>query len=382
LSAGGADAADFQSPLPSDTLGQVAVLARAYPTDWFFLDYPVSFSLIDSKIELIDGSASPPLELKGQIGANYYANFLQSTVRPELYVAETFFSRGSRGARTDTITIYDTASLATTGEIVLPGAKRGLFLPQLNSFQFTDNERLALVFNFTPAASVSVVDLVARKLLSEIPIPGCSLIYPTGTRGFSSLCGNGAMLSIELTADGKVARQSETKPFNNLDADPLFSAPAKVGGVSYFVSFKGAVQPIDLSGAEPKLLPTWSLVTADEARANWRPSGTQLAAGGDDGRLYVVMQANGHDGSQRDGGGEVWIFDVATHAKVATIKLKTPTQAINIGSAPHPMLLVASLTGTLDFYDLPGGQLTKSEPTQSPGGLTLIYPVRAMRPAQ
>ena len=43
------------------------------------------------------------------------------------------------------------------GEIVLPGAKRGLIVPMQGMFAFADQERLALVFNFTPASSVTVV---------------------------------------------------------------------------------------------------------------------------------------------------------------------------------------------------------------------------------
>ncbi len=369
-----ATAADFPNPLPVENTMRVASLPKVYPSHWVFLDYLGAQSLIDSKVELIDISAKPPGNVRGQLGADQVANFLRSSARPEVYVAETFFARGTRGARTDVITIYDNDTLAPSGEIVLPGAKRGLFVIQPNSFQFADHEKLGLVFNFTPASSVTVVDLVGRKVLGETSIPGCALIYPTGPRGFSSLCANGAMLSVQLDAAGKVASQSETKPFNNLDDDPLFSVPAVIGPVSYFASFKGRVQPIDLDGAEPKLLTPWSLVSDAEAKANWRPSGWQLTAGGD-GRLYVIMQPNGRDGSHKEGGDQVWVFDVTSHAKVATIRLKNPTQSIALSGGAHPMLLAASLASSLDVYDPASGALASSVPILSGGAPTIIHPV-------
>jgi hypothetical protein len=33
-------------------------------------------------------------------------------------------------------------------------------------------------------------------------VPGCPLAYPTGTRGFSSLCSSGTLLSMQLDAKG------------------------------------------------------------------------------------------------------------------------------------------------------------------------------------
>ena len=355
---------------------QVKNLPQSYPEEWTFLDYLGTGSAIDSKVELLDPSAKAPDNIRGQIGAAQMASFLQSAARPELYVAETFFARGTRGARTDVVTVYDSKTLAPTGEIVLPGAKRGLFVIQPNAFQFADHEKLGLVFNFTPASSVTIVDLVRKIVLGEVAIPGCSLIYPTGPRGFSTLCGSGTMVSVQLDAAGKVASQTETKPFNNLDEDPLFSVPAVFGGVSYFVSFKGQVQPIDLSGAEPKLLAAWSLLTPPEAQANWRPSGYQQATCGPDGRLYVIMQANGHDGSHKEGGDQVWVFDTSTHAKVATIKLKNPTQAIALTGGAHPLLLGTTLASTMDTYDRSTGELVNSAPILSMGAPTFIYPVR------
>jgi methylamine dehydrogenase heavy chain len=368
-----APAADFPQPLPVEAIPRVLSLPPAYPDSWTFINTVYG-------VELIDTAAKAPDHVRGQLGAAPFPNLMAARTRPEVYLAETFYSRGTRGVRTDVVTIYDTRTLAPTGEIVLSGGHRYLSAPQPNAFQLSGDETLGFVFGFTPAASVKVLDLMGRRMVSEIPIPGCALIYPTGPRGFSTLCGSGTLLTIQLDGSGRVASQNETPPFNNLTDDPLFSLPATIGGVSYFVSFKGAVQPIDLATSQPRLLPAWSLVTPEEAKADWRPSGWQQAAGGPDGRLYVIMQAHGHDGSHKQGGGEVWAFDVATHARVGRIKLKSVARSIALTEGAHPVLLAGApsepLGLNLDAYDPVTGVQLNSEPLNGLGGPPVIFPVR------
>ena len=64
----------------------------------------------------------------------------------------------------------------------------------------TDDERFLLIYNFTPAQSVSVVDIGERKFVGEVETAGCALVYPTGRRSFFSICSDGALLV--MTLDG------------------------------------------------------------------------------------------------------------------------------------------------------------------------------------
>ena len=260
----GVHAAEFPTPLPAETIPKIETLPEHYPNTWSWLNYA------GDRIELRN-VGSDTREVKGQLQAHDSATILASTTRPEIYVADTVWSRGVRGTRTDFITVYDTKTLNPVGEIVLPGTKRALITAMEGLMAFTDEQRMALVFNFTPASSVTVVDLANRKPLGEIDIPGCSLVYPSGTRGFSTLCSSGTMLSIRLDANGAVAGRSETKAFNPLDTDPLFTSTSTVGGIRYFPSMQGRIQPVDMKGDEPKVLPDWSLVSPAEAAAHWRP---------------------------------------------------------------------------------------------------------------
>jgi methylamine dehydrogenase heavy chain len=224
---------------------------------------------------------------------------------------------------------------------------------------FTDDQRMALVFNFTPASSVAVVDLVKRQPLSEIDIPGCSLVYPSGSRGFSTLCASGTLLSIKLDANGAVTARSESKTFNPLDTDPLFTASTTLGGVRYFPSLGGRLQPIDMKGDDVKVLADWPLLTPAESAAHWRPSGWQLIASDEQKLLYVLMQSEAHEGTHKDPGNEVWVYNAASKARVKRLRLVRPGSSIALTHGAEPLLLVQAVE-RLDVYDPQSGSLVRS----------------------
>src|SRR5580692_2101339 len=295
-----ASAATFPNPLPPDPTLRVEKLPAKYPAGWAFLNYA------GDRIELRN-VGSDSREVKAQLQARDSTTLLISDKRPEIYTADTVWSRGVRGTRTDFITIYDAQSLDVSGEIVLPGTKRALITAMEGMFAFTDDQRMALVFDFTPAASVTVVDLVKRQPLGEINIPGCSLVYPTGARAFSTLCSSGTMLTVKLDANGQVAGRSETKQFNPLDTDPLFTASTMLNGIRYFPSLHGRIQPIDMKTEDASVLPDWSLVSPEEKAAHWRPSGWQILASDEKSLLYVIMQPSSEEGTHKNPGTEVWV---------------------------------------------------------------------------
>ena len=82
-------------------------------------------------------------------------------------------------------------------------------------------------------------------------------------------------------------------------------------------------------------------------------------------------------GSHLEGGNQVWVFDVSSHAKVATIKLRTSAQCIAVGGGERPRLFATTPSATLDAYDPASGGLLSSSPIPSQGAQTLIYPARS-----
>ena len=342
-------------------------MPEKYPSGWAFLNFPYN------RIELRNVGADTR-EVKGELQGRDSTNLLMATGRPEIYVLDTVWSRGARGVRTDFISIYDTKTLNVIDEIVLP-APRALVSPMSGTFTFTDHERLALVFNFRPATSVTVVDLIKRKVLGEIEIPGCSLVYPTGERGFSTLCGSGTLLTVRLGADGKALGRSESKKFNDLDKDPLFTESTSIGGVQYFPTMLGRIQPIDMSSDAAKILPAWSLLNADDAANQWRPSGWQTISADERNTLYVLMQPDAHEGTHKDPGTEVWAFDATTQRRLRRLRLVRPGATIALTHGSDALLLVQA-DDRIDVYEPVSGALIRSLGVVGLSNHMMIQPVR------
>lgn len=276
----------------------------------------------------------------------------------EIYTSETFYSRLTQGERTDAITIWDTATLQSKGEIVLPGGKRQQSVTYTGTFQFTNGKKWALVANFTPAQSITVVDLDNRKVLNEIDLPGCTHIYPTGARGFSSMCGDGSMISIVLADDGTVASSSVIEGVQDIDNQPLFGMPAMVGKTAWFVSYSGQLRGFDLSGTAAKpITPFGSVGTADGGAPEWRPGGWQVIASDKAGLLYVLMSPNGMEGSHKYGGTEVWVIDPVANKRLSRIDLGGVGFSIAVTAEKVPQLVVARPDGALDTFDTASGKL-------------------------
>lgn len=355
--AGAAALAKAPPPLPVEDLMQVEVLPADYPASWVLVHDFHFNAIVDGRIAIID-TANPQLPLKGQVRAAQFANMLYAPDKREIYTAETFYSRLTRGERTDAITIWDTATLQPKGEIVLPGGKRQQSVTYTGTFQFTNDHKWALVANFTPAQSVTVVDLEGRKVLGEIDLPGCTHIYPSGARGFSSLCADGSMISLVLAADGTVASSKVIENAHDIDTQPLFGMPAMVGRTAWFVSYTGQLRGYDLSGETARPLPAPAHVgTAEGGAPEWRPGGWQVIASDAAGLLYVLMSPNGREGSHKDGGTEVWVVDPVADKRLRRIDLGGLASSIAVTREASPALIVARPDGQIDVLSAEDGTL-------------------------
>jgi methylamine dehydrogenase heavy chain len=350
----------FPQPLAEESLPSVAKLPAVWPQSWVTVHDFHFNAIVDGRIAVVD-TADPVQPLKGLVRAAQFANVLIAKDRGEIYTAETFYTRLTRGERTDAITVWDIATLQPKGEIVLPGGKRQQSVTYPHLFQFTNGGKWALVANFTPAQSVTVVDLEARKVLADIDLPGCSQIYPTGARGFTSLCADGSLFSVALDEKGAAASSKSVPKVQDIDHQALFSTPAMVGTTAWFVSFHGLIQGFDLSGTVAKPLPgAFSVGTADGGAPEWRPGGWQVINADAAGKLYVLMSPYGKEGSHKDGGTEVWVVDPAKKARTLRIPLKGQTLAIAVTKESTPHLVAAQASGAIDIYDAASGAFVRS----------------------
>jgi hypothetical protein len=113
--------------------------------------------------------------------------------RREIYQAETYYTRGTRGERTDIVSITDALTLQPKGEVVIP-PKRCEHTSWVAGSALSDDGRFFAVFNMNPGTSLSIVDVIERRFVAEIDTPGCSLVYAAGPRRFLSLCADGTAL--------------------------------------------------------------------------------------------------------------------------------------------------------------------------------------------
>lgn len=352
----------FPTPLAEEPIPAVLTLPETYPASWMMVHDFNFNAMIDGRGVLID-TADPVRPLKGIVQIPQFGNLLVSGngKGKEIYTAETYYSRLTRGERTDVITVWDKATLNPIAEIILPGGKRQQQVTYKNNFQFINNEKWAVIANFTPAQSVTIIDLEGRKVLGDIDLPGCSMIYPTGGRGFTTLCADGTMTTLQLAPDGTLASSTNVETTVDIDGQPLFAMPAMLGSTAWFVSYHGQLRGFDLSGPVARPVgKTFMAGTADGATPQWRPGGWQVIASDAAGRLYVLMSPSGREGSHKDGGSEVWVLDPAKGERIARFPLQGTGLSIEVTREASPRLIVARTDSVVDVHDAQTGALIHS----------------------
>ncbi|MBS0367103.1 MAG: amine dehydrogenase [Proteobacteria bacterium] len=335
--------------LPADPAGTSVVLASPPSPHWVWVNDVVFNHMPDGQAILVDGDSGRMLGMLNT--GNMFARVVLSADRKLIFSPETYFSRGTRGTRTDVVTIYDAAKLAPLSEIVIP-PKRAAIMPMMAANDLTDDGRFLLIYNFTPSQSVSVVDMQQRRFAGEIETSGCALVYPTGPRSFFSICADGAFLEEQLTDSGTLAHSQRTAKLFDAVHDPLTEKPVRVGDTWYFVSFSGQIQPVTRTGQGLRADPPWSLLQPVDAAQHWRPGGLQqLAAHAASNRLYAIMH-QGDLATHKEPGPQVWVYDLATHKRIQRIMLKNPAGSIQVSRDAQPLLFATFIgSTTLDIYD-------------------------------
>ena len=341
----------------SDEFGIVESLTEP-SAHWLWVMDPNYIAMPDGRATLFDADSGRML---GMISTGFSFNaFNFSAGGAEIYSAESYYARHTRGARTDVVTIYDPLDLVPVGEIEIPG-KRASTISRLYNSALTDDGRYLAVFNLTPARSLSIVDVRARRFVGEIDTPGCVMAFPAGPARFMSLCEGGTLMLSELNADGSLRAQAISPRFFDPVADPLLEHAVRDGGHWLFVSVEGYLQPVDLRGAKPRMEERWSLVAEEERAASWRPGGVQLLAlHRAAGALYVLMH-QGDFFSYEEPGTEVWVFDLKRRVRTARFPLEEQAHSIAVSQDEQPLLYALRRNSAdVDIYDARSGKLRRT----------------------
>jgi methylamine dehydrogenase heavy chain len=269
--------------------------------------------------------------------------------RKESYYVESFYSRGVRGTREDVLTIVDMTNLEPIAEVDIPDKAAALWFR--HHIGMLGDQRHILVFNMTPAQSVSVIDVVDREFVGEISTPGCAIIMPTGDLAFMMICGDGTLQYIELDANGLEAARERSKAFFSVEEDAVFDKPVLTDRGWLLTSFKGLVYEVIVSGRRMEITKPWSLVTDEDSGENWRPGGSQpFTLHRASGLLYVLMHQGGVD-THHDPGTEAWVFDLQRRQRVARMSFETPASHLLASQEERPRLVAINEDGKVRTYD-------------------------------
>ena len=355
------------APLPPEQVGKTA-LPEAQPS-WFTMLGRDSSYIFDAA----DG------EMKGLISHSGFSPAIVSLPsRKEAYVVESYYSRGVTGVRSDVLTVVNLADLSTKAEIEIPAKTAALSFR--HHIGLLGDEWHVVVFNMTPAQSVSIVDVVERKFVGEIAIPGCAIIMPSGPRGFLTLCGDGTLQLIRLDEQGAEAARVRTKPFFVVEEDPVFDRVAQTENGWLLVSHEGLVREVTVDGDRISVGEAWSMLSdedrpgADDKRGksmgdateeSWRPGGFQPFTMHRGSSLLYSLMHKGKVDTQDENGTEIWVFDTERRRRVGRLEL--PVEASNILSSQEaaPRLYVYDKDGKLHIYD--GHRLRLVRTIEKPG---------------
>ena len=347
-----------KEPLSKDLFGKVAAIPETPHPHWVWIADFAASSMPDGRAYLYDGDTA---RLLGALNTGYSFNALNIPDHyREIYSAETYYARTTRGKRTDVVSIYDPFKLSFVAEIEIP-AKRASTIPRLADSALTDDDRFMAVFNLTPAASLSIVDLEQRRFAGEIITPGCTMAYAAGERRFFALCSDGSLLLIDITDEGTQASAQKSETFFNALEDPILETGVRHGDTWYFMSVLGKVHPVDISAAGPVFADTWWYLDEEQREANWRIGGMQPVTLHNAGqRLYILLH-QGDFYSYEAPGTEIWVYDLATHERISRIKTNNPSSAIAVSQDDSPLLYtITEDLSSLDIYDATSGKYLRS----------------------
>ena len=346
-----------RADLPAGTIGQTVLAFPPEAHRAFVIDVEFD-SFVAGRVTVVDPDQK---RILGMVPTGFAAPSTLSHDKKTLYSADIWYSRGTRGTRTDVLTAWDSSTLSPAWEVLIPN-KRAESLTQRYSLKPSGDDKFVYVYNFTPSTSVTVVDTQAKAVATEIAIPGCVLNYPVGNRRFASLCGDGSLQVVTLNDQGQETARSRT-PFFDPNAEKLVERAVNVGDTYYFTTTTGIVRPVDFAGDAPKVLPSWSLVSDEEKKAGWAPGGWQMMAVAPKlDRLYVLIHDAHEPMKWEDPSPLIWAFDLKTHKKVATLEAPVPVWSMQATGDDKPLLLGADVEGGLQIFDLKTNKLTGSMP--------------------
>jgi len=356
LSTAGTALAADGTPLPNDVLGVAKI--PAYDTHrTYVVDLDIGH-IVDGRVNVFDGDTHRFL---GMLSSGFAGSFALSPDGKNAYVATTYYERLVRGKRNDVVDVYDSQTLTWQREIPIP-AKHAEASPYPGLASTSHDGKYLFVQNATPASSVTVVDLQQNKFVAEIGTAGCWTAWPSPLQNnrFSSVCGDGTILTQTFDETGKVTTSQRSEPVFDPEADPMFVQGAVLGdGRVAFVTFHGILHVVNITGEVAVAEPAWSVVPPSYQSLNWRPGGYQmLAYHKKTGRLFITMHKNGKEGSHKTPADEIWVLDLARHQILQQVP-GLGALSLNVTQDDSPKLYALTAEGSMVDFSAAGNSVTQ-----------------------
>jgi methylamine dehydrogenase heavy chain len=332
-----------------ETLGQPA-------DSWFF-------NRSSQGAYLFDSSSG---EMLGLLSLTSYTPAIAiNRSRGEVYAAESYWSRLYRGKREEVLTVYDITTLSPVAEIDIPD-KIAEVTGDIN-IGLMGNGRHVVVYNMTPAQSVSVVDVESRNFAAEISTPGCGMIMPVNDASFLMVCGDGSVQLIRLSDDGTESKRVRSRKFFSVDDDAVFDVAARTRDGWLLVSHAGLAYEVSVDGAKISVSKPWSMVSDAERKELWRPGGYGLLTVHRSSNLAFILMHQGKVDTHHEPGTELWIFDIDKRRRVKRWVLDKPWGNILVLQGERPRLIAHTDGGELQVYDALQQRLERTIAEPGPG---------------
>ena len=178
-----------------------------------------------------------------------------------------------------------------------------------------------------------------------------------------------------------------SEPFFDADNDPIFvqGMPDRRGLRVPVVPRRGARGRL-LRARSRRFAPAWSLVSAaGERRTGVRAASRSARIHRQLGRLYVPMHRGG-EGTHKDGGTEIWVFDLKTHQRLARWPLHgaeaAPVVAVQVSQDAAPLLFAATRQGRRRGVRRAHGHVSARRKAAGPDAVAVAESLKARRCAR
>lgn len=299
----------------------------------YVIDLAISH-IVDGRVRVYDANS---MKLLGMVGTGFLGQIYIPPKQDVFYISTTYIEKITRGKRSDWLEIYDANTLKFKGDIPI-STTRAQAINYHPLLQGSSDGRWIFAQNATPATSISVVDLKAKKQTAEVPNAGCYGIFPAAGNAlrFATMCGDGTFGSYTLKKNGSGAQRKTSEPIFDADKDALFIHGERDGNNMIFTSFNGDIYVVDLEGETAKLVEKIEMTKGVEG--GWRPGGYQPHAFHQkSGVLFALMHKGGAEGSHKNPAEEIWAYDVR-NKKLLSRSPTTTAISVTLGQGDDPVV--------------------------------------------